>query len=292
MAGGKYPFVHHENGGDEAESRPRRALRLMDVMEPGERSPAGNSAPTKGNCPAVRSGDQKEVMPTAPTILSVTPEGEGETVAVVLCLPPDEGGGASKPRRVRLHLLVEQYAELRGAGLAEVFGQLPGEITPEQADALLEAGELCAAIRRGLGLLQYGDRSAKRLASGLTARGVSREMAASAAEYLTRKGYIHEDDTARVRVRQNLKKGWGPRRIREDLRAKGFGADALEEAMESLTEVDFAENCADVIRKKYGERPADLPSERGERQKMTAALMRLGYDPDHIREALRIIERG
>ena len=56
-------------------------------------------------------------------------------------------------------------------------------------------------------------------------------MASAAAEYLTRKGYIHEDDTARVRVRQNLKKGWGPRRIREDLRAKGFGTDALEEAM-------------------------------------------------------------
>ena len=95
-----------------------------------------------------------------------------------------------------------------------------------------------------------------------------------------------------MKARQNLKKGWGPRRIREDLRAKGFGADALEEAMESLAEVDFAHNCADVIRKKYGETSAELPTDRGERQKMTAALMRLGYDPDHIRDALRIIERG
>jgi SOS response regulatory protein OraA/RecX len=54
--------------------------------------------------------------------------------------------------------------------------------------------------------------------------------------------------------------------------------------MDGLSEEDFSSHCADVIRKKYRE----IPEERGARQKMTAALMRLGYDMEHIREAVAI----
>ena len=224
---------------------------------------------------------------TEPCILSVTPEGEGETVAVVLMIPSPpseiEGKAPAKPRKWRLHLLVEQYAELPAEGVVVA----PGTLTREQADRLMEAGELCAAIRRGMGILQYGDRSARRLAISLTAKGVAREMADRAAEYLVRKGYIREEDTACQRVRQDLRKGWGPSRIREDLRALGFLPDAVEQALASLDEVDFAASCAEVLRKKYGE----IPEDRSARQKMTAALMRLGYDSGHIREAVRMVLR-
>ena len=230
---------------------------------------------------------REQACPTEPCILSVTPEGEGETVAVVLMIPSPpseiEGKAPAKPRKWRLHLLVEQYAELPAEGVVVA----PGTLTREQADRLMEAGELCAAIRRGMGLLQYGDRSARRLAISLTAKGVAREMADRAAEYLVRKGYIREEDAACQRVRQDLRKGWGPRRIREDLRALGFLPDAVEQALASLDEVDFAASCAEVLRKKYGE----IPEDRSARQKMTAALMRLGYDSGHIREAVRMVPR-
>ena len=233
---------------------------------------------------------------TQPTILSVTPEGEGETLAVVLALPLseedrlDEGSAFNeserhkKAKRVKLRLLVEQYADLQESGPAV----RPGAITPARVEELMRAGELCAAIRRGMSLLQYGDRSARRLAAGLMAKGTSRETAEAAAAYLVDKGYIREDDTARRFAEQDLRKGWGPRRIREDLRARGFTAEAVDEAMETLEEVDFSEACARVIRKKYGE----LPKDYADRRKMTASLMRLGYDSDHIREASRQVAEG
>lgn len=210
-----------------------------------------------------------------PAVLSVTPEGEGETVAVVLALPSAEG---KAPRRVRICLLTEQYADL--AVQAE-------KISLERAQELLEAGKLCAAIQRGIGMLAYGNQSVRRLAYKLTAKGVEREIAETAAAYLAAKGYIRETDTALLRAREGLRKGWGLMRIREDLRAHGFDAEAIEAVAEDLSEVDFTENCEAMIRKRYG----DIPAERPERQKLTAAMLRLGYEPEEIREAMRRIVR-
>ncbi len=292
-----------DTDGGEATPRPLKAFRLVDTLDgeaPRRKPPA---KPHDGEIPARKTAGELSAGVTAPRkslpvspkpprqpdpmpvlaempadgyhVLSVTPEGEGETVAVVLSLPNAEGG---KPSRVKLHLLVEQYADL---------GIKVGGLTHEEADILLTAGKLCAAIRRGMGVLAYGDQSARRLASKLVAKGIDRETATAAAAYLAEHGFIREDDTARLRAEQGVRKGWGPRRIREDLWAQGFTPDAAEDAMEALSEVDFSENCAAVIRKKYGSVPEDRPA----RQKMVAALMRLGYDSDEIREAMRKVLR-
>ena len=230
----------------------------------------------KETAPQILAGHNPLDLPSdARAVLSVTPEGEGETVTVVLALPDPEG---KKAQRVSFHLLVEQYAEL---------GVKTGEITPEYADTLLDAGKLCGAIRRGISLLGYGDQSARRLAYKLTAKGVDRDTAARAVAYLTERGYIREESTATLRARQGVGKGWGERRIREDLIAHGFTREAVEEAMENISDTDWEENCTEAIRKKYGE----IPEDRGERQKLMAAMVRLGYDTDTVKEAMRTILR-
>lgn len=294
---------YDKTNGGEAEPPPKRAFRLVDTLDgeaPREKSPANagggeTTAPKAKGEPTVRGAAPRRspsVSPKPPRqpdplpelaeipadgyhVLSVTPEGEGETVAVVLALP---GADGEKSKRVRLHLLTEQYAEL---------GVQIGEIPPAGADTLMEAGKLCAAIRRGLGLLAYGDQSARRLAYKLSAKGIDRDVAEAAAAYLAEKGYIREDETAVQRARQGVRKGWGLTRIREDLRAHGFGAEVTEAAVESLDDVDFTENCAAVIRRRYG----GVPTDRPDRQKLTAALMRLGFAPEEIREAMRQILR-
>ncbi len=218
-------------------------------------------------------------------ILSVTPGGEGETVAVVMAIPGtvESENGSRSVGRVKLHLMVEQYADLISAGIS----LRPGELTREQADTLLTAGKLCAAIRRGMMVLQYGDCSARRLIYKLTTKGVKREIAEAAAAYLSEKGYLREDDAARRRAEQGIRKGWGIRRIRDDLRAQGFSAEAVEEALGVLDEVDLPTRCAEVIRKKYG----SIPTDKLERKKMVAALMRQGYGMDEIREAVELVSR-
>ena len=275
--------------GGEAEPRPLKARKLVDVMEKDEQrstpkasirkveanasvSTPRRSSPSRST-PATPSGQESSM--TSHTVLSVTPSGEGETVAVVMVLPNPAGG---KPQRVSFHLLVEQYAEL---------GVQTGEITPEAADTILDAGRLCGAIRRGMAMLGYGDHSARRLTSKLVAKGVDKEISTRAVAYLTRRGYIREESAATLRARQGLGKGWGERRIREDLFSLGFTREAVEEAMAQLSDVDWEENCAAVIRKKY----RDIPGERKELQKLVAAMMRLGYDGDTVKAALRQIMR-
>ena len=136
----------------------------------------------------------------------------------------------------------------------------------------------CPRKSKGSNLL-----SRRRLVSKLTARGFEPDLAEGAADYLEEKGYLSEDDAAIRFAEQGLRKLWGPRRIREDLFARGFAADVVAQAMEELASVDFGENCALVISKKYG----SVPEDPGARRKMVAALMRLGYTSEHIREAMR-----
>ena len=300
--------VHMDStDGGEATPRPLKAQRLVDMMEPSSKGKgtgqsaaeapprrqkaasepsASETTVPKQNAPrqpAPKQPAPKQPAPDLPpdfppdtcAVLSVSPAGEGETVTVVLALPDPEG---KKAQRVSFCLLVEQYAEL------EVKA---GPVTSEKAEELLDAGRLCGAIRRGIALLGYGDQSARRLAYKLTAKGVDRDTAARATAYLTEKGYIREDDTATLRAEQDLRKGWGERRIREDLIAHGFTREAVEEAMEELSNTDWVENCAAAIRKKYGE----IPEDKGERQKMLAAMMRLGYDADTVKAAARNILR-
>ena len=288
--------------GGEATPRPLKAQRLVDMMEPSSKGRGtGQSAaeapprrqkaasePSVSETTVPKQNAPRQPAPKQPAldlppdfspdtcaVLSVSPAGEGETVTVVLALPDPEG---KKAQRVSFCLLVEQYAEL---------GVKAGPVTYEKAEELLDAGKLCGAIRRGIVLLGYGDQSARRLAYKLTAKGVDRDTAARATAYLTEKGYIREDDTATLRAEQDLRKGWGERRIREDLIAHGFTHEAVEEAMEELSNTDWVETCAAAIRKKYGK----IPEDKGGRQKMLAAMMRLGYDTDTVKAAERNILR-
>ncbi len=301
-----YESADLDAGGETfAPPKPRaHAVRLTDAMaEDGDSDVGGRRAstsrrmPTPAPCgasvpslPSKRESETEEIGDAVCRILSIRPSGEGETVSVVLALPadmdptaagtPSRGTEAQRggTQRLKLHLLVEQYADMHPR---------EGNISREDAAALLEAGHFCAAVMRGMRLLAYGDRSAKRLAFQLTSKGIDRENADRAAAYLMQKGFIREDDTARMRAEGNLRKLWGPRRIREDLRANGFSPDAVREAMEALSEVDFVSNCAALIRKKCRE----LPTGRGEQQKLIAALMRLGYDMDTIRAAMHGVGR-
>ena len=209
-------------------------------------------------------------------VLSVRPDADGASVTVVMAVPASAPAAGRPHEKLSLHLMVEQYADLNVRA---------GALTPEAADAILSAGKLCAAVRRGMAILQYGDQSERRLAFKLTAKGVDREVAALAAAYLSEKGYIREDDTARLRAEESLRKLRGPRRIREDLRALGFSSEAVDEAMEALSDVDFCENCAKLIRKKY----RSVPNDRTERQKLIAAMMRQGYDADTVKHALQLV---
>ena len=200
-----------------------------------------------------------------PLITHVTPMDGGEWVSVTVKIGKE---------RKHFRLLTEQYAALR-----PVVGVVP----PEMLEDLETAEKLCDAIRKGAELLGYGAVSKRRLTQKLTARGFDCDTAEAAVSYLCERGLLPEEDDAVRFAEQGVRKLWGPRRIRDDLFARGFPSEAISIAMDHLEDVDFVENCGRVIVKKYG----GIPKDRGEIKKMIAALMRLGYTSDQIREAMR-----
>ena len=145
-----------------------------------------------------------------------------------------------------------------------------------------EEDPLRKAIQKGLDILARGDLSARRLAEKLMEKGCEREMAIHATKYLMEKGYLREKETACRFAEQGKGKGWGPHRISEDLRAKGFAPKALQGALDSLADTDWVEACARVMAKRYRE----VPEDRAGRQKRIAAMMRLGYDAETVRRAM------
>ena len=264
-------------GGSDAAAprRKNRAVCLMDLPDEGKpsRCRPADDVPRR---PVSASKVADWLPPEAcdgPCILSVAPIGEGEQVAIRLRAPQTDENGHMSLADCKVYLLVEQYAALR---------LTVGPISDTKLDAIREAGQLTVAIRRGLQLLQYGDQSARRLSYKLTARGIDRASAEAAADYLAAHGYMHEDSAAIRRAEQGARKLWGPRRIREDLRAAGYPSDAIAEAMEALADVDFQENCLTLLRKKS----PTLPADRAARQKLMAAVMRMGYEGDMVRRCL------
>lgn len=155
----------------------------------------------------------------------------------------------------------------------------------KKSDADVQDDPMEAVLAKAAELLGYGAMSPRRLSQKLLQRGYDTDAVEAAIIYLTERGLLRESDDAVRFAEQGVRKLWGTRRIREDLYARGFSADAIDEAMETLKSVDFEENCAKVIRKKYGNAPED-PAEL---KKMTAALVRCGYTFSEIKAAVRLI---
>lgn len=177
-------------------------------------------------------------------------------------------------------LLAEQYTKLRPQ---------KGEITQYQYEELEEASEVCDAYSRAANILSFGMNTARTLKQKLRRRGFSESAADEAVRMLCEKGYISENDDIRRATEHCINKGWGMRRILAYLKQKGYGSEALSIASDEMSEVDFPEVCADLIEKKYGSVPTEVP----EKQKMVAFLVRYGFSMSEIREAVsKIRERS
>lgn len=209
--------------------------------------------------------------------------GEYPLLTVTLELPGADGCR----REERVRLLTEQYADL---------GLRIGSISDEMVEQILRAGELCRAIGRGLASLSYGDTSARGLTGKLIRHGIDRSVADEAVAWLMDRGMLREDSAALSRAVEGARKGWGIRRIRQDLMAHGYPAEATEEALSALQDpdgpfyVDMEAACLAQLQRRVG---GDLSClhDRPFREKLIAALLRQGFEMDEIRESMRALQR-
>lgn len=205
-------------------------------------------------------------------IKSITHRGDGT------CLVKAETGNESGSEELEFIIICEIFDEL---GLAT--GAASCEVLP-----LLERGsKLTAAYFSACSSFAFSQSSLKAIYRKLVAKGFSKEIAQDAIELVRDREFVDEDEIAVRRAEIMIAKLWGKTRIISKLREEGFPDYSIEEAFEYLSGVDFVSNCILVIEKKYGE----IPEERIKREKMYAALSRMGYSSSEIKAAvMRILE--
>ncbi|MCQ2431654.1 MAG: RecX family transcriptional regulator [Clostridia bacterium] len=168
--------------------------------------------------------------------------------------------------------------------------QAGDSLSSEKYEALLAAGEATAATVKAVGLLAYGDQTAKKLREKLHQKKFSKEAAASAVEFCVEKRYIREDEQLK-RLMELLceKKKYGIRRIKQEVYVKGFSEDAVKSVWEDTLETLDFDAALDSRMEKLGFSAFETPEKQ---KKTTASLLRYGFTQDEILRAYKRLKNS
>lgn len=164
-------------------------------------------------------------------------------------------------------------------------GLKPGsEITDEELHQLILDSDARRAKEKALYLLEHRDHSKKELTEKIARTAASWEAARSAASQMEELGLVDDEAYARRRAKELFEqKRYGPLRVRQELRQKGIADWLIEELLEEYGGEGLEENLRAVLERKY---PAWQEDEKT-RRRAYAALQRMGYTYEQIREGMR-----
>jgi regulatory protein len=96
-------------------------------------------------------------------------------------------------------------------------------------------------------------------------------------------GYLDDARFAASYWRLRANSGYGPVKIRHELRRKGVADDLIEQGLAAL-EVDFTASCLTVHDRKFGSNPPGDLKDKARRQRF---LYQRGFDSDCIRQVVQ-----
>ena len=197
-----------------------------------------------------------------------------------------------------------------GEGEVVSLGLYAGkELSDEEGEALCAAGEQSRRMERAVGLLALRPMSRKELLDKLCAqprrkwekypydklddgpdpellqsqKEALRERAEAVVSRLTKLGLLNDEEYARTVVRHYATKGYGPRKIRDELYRRGVPREYWEEAMEER-ETDEDQVVKLARQKLRGAQPS-----RENLKKVSDYLARRGYGWEEISSTLERI---
>lgn len=169
-----------------------------------------------------------------------------------------------------------------------VEDELPCAITREQFDMLEYDSKLWTAVKKGFDILEYSDNTRAQMIKKLRERSFDKYISEDAADYLVANGYIDESGMLeRLVDKLANSKLYGKSRIKTELYKKGISRALIDERLAELFEgIDFEANLRRLIIKK-----CDVSSlcDRDYRERVYAAMYRLGYGVSDTRDAIKYI---
>ena len=149
--------------------------------------------------------------------------------------------------------------------------------------AVETAAEVDADIRlAAMNLLARREHSLLELRNKLTRRFPEETSIDEQLSRLANEGLQSDLRFAESYARQRISRGYGPVRLREELRERGVSGSDFEMAMEGL-EVDWFALAADVLNKKFGE---TAPEDMKEKGRCIRFMQYRGFTAEHYRRLL------
>ncbi len=156
------------------------------------------------------------------------------------------------------------------------------EINDEELTELLDAVSFRRAYNKGLDLLSRRPHGTKELIKKLCEKGYEKESAEKACDRLLELGLLNDEEFARMLANELYeRKGYGIKRIKQELIFRGLDREIAENAIESL-DIDTQTRIILVIKKKYLNKIDD----EKRRKRAIDGLMHLGYAYSDIKNAL------
>ncbi|MBX3688307.1 MAG: regulatory protein RecX [Dokdonella sp.] len=134
-----------------------------------------------------------------------------------------------------------------------------------------------------LALLARREHSAQELNAKLARRGHAKSQAEAVIEELRERGLQSDERFAQALARRRAAQGYGPLRIRAELKAHGIDAAEVGRALAAL-EVDWAEQAAAQLCRHSGSRTS---RDAAGRARNAAFLLRRGFDAATVRAVTR-----
>jgi len=154
------------------------------------------------------------------------------------------------------------------------------ELTEEQAQSLLDCARRSALKEKALNLLSRKPQSRRELERKLREWEAGEEESAAICDRLEELGYLNDESYAALVVRHYGAKGFGEKKLRDELYRRGIPRDLWDAALEQ------AEDPADAIDAFVAKKLAGKTPDRKELEKVSAALLRRGYSWSDVRDAL------
>lgn len=161
------------------------------------------------------------------------------------------------------------------------------ELNEDELESLCDDSERSNAHARALRILGQRGMSRKEIIRRLEEKGERPAIAEETADWLEKIGVLNDEEYAENIVRHYAAKGYGMRRIKDELYRRGVPRDMWEQALENLPEQEEQEETIlRFVRNKLRGQAPDMAS----RKRVSDALLRRGFSWDEIKYALSAYE--
>ncbi|MBD8872029.1 regulatory protein RecX [Rhodanobacter sp. DHB23] len=137
------------------------------------------------------------------------------------------------------------------------------------------------AYDKALGLLARREQSKRELRRKLDQGGYAGEESDAALARLGDQRYQDDERFAAMLLRNRASQGYGPARIRMELKTHGLADAAIRQLLDEC-EVDWNASAMNQLRRRYGGKPAADREEQGKRAQF---LLRRGFSAATVRYA-------